>query len=317
MKNTWQQNNKSRQANSRSVGSYTGQVIFVLLSCWLWVSSPSLAAPLRVTVLQTERGGNAFLITETLRTHLPSDRYQIETTHAGEPIKPSDLYIAIGMKAALELTDKGGATLCLQIPKAGFEAIQRDFPANGIRRSAIFLEQPKDRQAKLLRGLFPKATHVGLIHTNAIPDMRELEQALAEQKFKLHRQQAEPGEALYPALEEVLRKSDILLAWPDPEIYNIATMRNVLLMTYNKKLPTFGFSPSFVKAGGLVAIFSTPQQIGQQAARMVEQFVETGSLPKARYPDDYEFIVNTQVARSLELRLTDSETLRSQLKDRR
>ena len=315
MRNTWRQYNNSRSADSGSVGSCTGRLVFVLLSCWLWFSPDSLSAPLRVTVLQSERGGNSYLITEELRNRLPSDRYQVEAILAGEPIKPSDLYIAIGMKAGLEIASKGVATLCLQIPKAGFEAIQRDFPAKGIPRSAIFLEQPKDRQATFLRALFPKATHVGLIHTNIFPDMHELEQALAEQKFKLHRQQAEPGEALYPALEVVLRKSEILLAWPDPEIYNIATMRNVLLVTYNKKVPTIGFSPSFVKAGGLVALFSTPQQIGQQAVRMVEQFVGTGSLPKARYPDEYEFIVNMQVARSLELQLKDSETIRSQLRD--
>jgi ABC-type uncharacterized transport system substrate-binding protein len=105
------------------------------------------------------------------------------------------------------------------------------------------------------------------------------------------------------ALQSLLLSSDVLLAIPDAEIYNASTIRNILLTTYRNKVPLVGFSPGYVKAGALCAVYSTPQQIAEQSAHMIKAFVDAHALPAAQYAKQFEVSINEQVARSLGLNI--------------
>ncbi|MCK9215528.1 MAG: hypothetical protein M0P52_13940, partial [Rhodoferax sp.] len=64
------------------------------------------------------------------------------------------------------------------------------------------------------------------------------------------------------------------------------------------------FSPAYVRAGALLAVYSTPPQVGAQAAQWVLDVLANRVLPElALQPLDFEISVNEPVARVLGLSL--------------
>ena len=101
------------------------------------------------------------------------------------------------------------------------------------------------------------------------------------------------------AVQEAVGQSEILLAHPDPVVFNPQSIQSVLLTSYRSRVPLLGFSPAYTRAGALASLHSTIPQMAAQAAEMVRTAMQTGNLPAAQYPRDFEVSVNRQVARSL------------------
>jgi len=119
---------------------------------------------------------------------------------------------------------------------------------------------------------------------------------------------------LFSVLQSVLDDSDVLLAQADPLVFNSQSIQNILRTSIRVEVPLVAFSPAYVRAGALLALYSTPTQAGTQAARAVLEVLAMRSLPeRALDPDDFEISVNEQVARVLALKL-DAQALRLALK---
>jgi ABC-type uncharacterized transport system substrate-binding protein len=99
----------------------------------------------------------------------------------------------------------------------------------------------------------------------------------------------------------------------DPQVYNSGSIANVLLATYRARVPVLAFSPSYVRAGALLSLHSTPVQIGTQAGSMARSLLQGSASPAAVYPADFTVTVNEHVARSLGLTL-DAPTLSDRLR---
>eukprot|EP01032_Pedospumella_encystans_P026470 gene26469-29906_t len=110
---------------------------------------------------------------------------------------------------------------------------------------------------------------------------------------------------LFTGLKTVLDDADVLLAVADPQVYNSATISNILLATYRARVPVVAFSPAYVKAGALLALYSTPRQIGVQAGALARGVLQGGPVPASQYPQEFSVAVNEHVARSLGLTLDE------------
>jgi ABC-type uncharacterized transport system substrate-binding protein len=76
------------------------------------------------------------------------------------------------------------------------------------------------------------------------------------------------------------------------------------MTTIRAQVPLVAFSPAYVRAGALLAVYSTPPQVGDQAAQWVLNGLANRTLPEqALEPLDFEISVNEQVARVLGLSL--------------
>lgn len=73
------------------------------------------------------------------------------------------------------------------------------------------------------------------------------------------------------------------------------------------------FSPAYVRAGALLAVYSTPTQIGQQAGALARGVLLGQPLGVPQYPLQFEISVNEHVARSLGLKL-DADQLAERLR---
>ncbi|HTH93823.1 MAG TPA: ABC transporter substrate binding protein [Rhodocyclaceae bacterium] len=234
------------------------------------------------------------------------------------------LVVSIGTPALTGLADAsaGGRlgrvpVIATTIPSSAFEAQRKRIAQPLI---AVVLDQPPGRQMALLRYAFPTLSRIGiLIGTESAQYQAGLEKAAADQGLQLNVYRVNGGEdALYPVLQRVLDENDMLLAVPDATIYNSASIQNILLASYRQKIPLIGYSPAYVRAGAMLALYSTPTQIGTQTARIVHGLLvgnPTGSSVSVQSPTDFSVGVNINVARSLGFRLS-ADALTIQLQGR-
>jgi putative tryptophan/tyrosine transport system substrate-binding protein len=229
----------------------------------------------------------------------------------GKPgTEPPALIVAIGSAAARLAQSEPHAqpVLNVLIPRLLYEQLT---PASATR-SALYIDQPFERQLNLCRLIVPDLHHLAVLYGPASQGSdRDLRSAAQHLDIRLKTQRVTAGTNPNAALDQVLDDSQLLLALPDPDVFNRYTVTGLLLTAYHHDVPVIGFSAAYVKAGALAAVYSTPEQIGRAAAEMtLSARTDTGwALPAPRYPAYYNVAVNRQVGRSLNLSLPDESDL--------
>ncbi|MGJ4749122.1 hypothetical protein ACQV5M_22350, partial [Leptospira sp. SA-E8] len=92
----------------------------------------------------------------------------------------------------------------------------------------------------------------------------------------------------------------------------------ILLASFRAKVPMQAFSPAYSRAGALLALYATPEQIGTQVATLardalVEQNGKARGFGPPQHTQLFEVSVNAHVARSLGLQL-DADALAERLR---
>jgi len=229
------------------------------------------------------------------------------------------LGVAIGVRAcgvAAALENKI-PVFCVLIPRSAFEKIQRERAGDARVLSAIFIDQPLERQVELLRVALPGRNRIGVVFgSESIESFPLLQGAVREAGLQLRWEKIPQAEALLGALQKVLNETDVLLALPDPQVFNRDSIQGILLTTYRYQQPFVGFAESYVRAGAILALYSTPTQIAEQASEIITRAAraKSFSLPPPQHPKYFSVSVNAQVARSLGVTMADESTLLEKLK---
>lgn len=225
--------------------------------------------------------------------------------------------VALGLEASRQLAASSLPVpiLCALIPRGGFQSVLR---ASGRQVSAQFtalvLDQPLARQLALIRLALPKSQRIGLLtgpeSIQYLPSLRAL---AGTGGWQITQAGLAPGQDVFAALRQVLDDSDLMLALPDPAVFNGNTLQNILLAALRARVPLVGFSPAYVRAGAMLSVHVTPAQVGAQLGRLLNSTLAAGQLPASMLePDTFEVAVNTHVARVLGFDL-DAQALKKQL----
>lgn len=189
--------------------------------------------------------------------------------------------------------------LSILVPRLAFERLADSARLRAGTVSAVFLDQPPGRQLDLIRLALPAARSVGiLIGGESKEQLPALEKAGRERGVELVVSSAAQGD-LFAALQAVLPDAGVLLALPDPGVFNSQTAANILTAAYRRKVPLVGFSPAYVKAGALLSLYSTPAQVGARGGEMLRHALAARSLASPQWPREFSVSVNQDVARSL------------------
>lgn len=295
-------------------------IIILILSAVCGLLSPSSRAEgLAVTLLLSDSSAPYQAFSETLRQRLPASiRLSVRdlTREENVPVGSADLVVAVGMKAAEVATSSDARLpiLAVMVPKTGYDSLFLGQKAP-YGTSAIYLDQPWERQVNFLYALLPDMERVGLLYS---PETRievsPLINSVANHGGSVVVQAVQSAERLFASLEKVLSGSDVLLAIPDSRIYNAASIRNILLTSYRHEVPLIGLSQGYVNAGALAAIFTLPEQIAEQTAKQISAFEQKRTLAAPSYPENFTIALNTQVARSLEIRLPSEGEIRKRMR---
>lgn len=283
------------------------------------------ALPNTISVFTSQVGGGYDEVIESLRQELARTsglKFQVFVTPATDatptPKLPDDTVtiVTIGLQAvqqAIAIGDPRIPLFSVLVPRASFEALANARPVNR-KLSAVFIDQPPQRQLELLRAVLPAARDVGIIVGPANERDVETFRTLASNRgLTVVAERAARETELYPVLQSVLRVSDVLLALPDPYIINVSTAQNLLLTSFRFRVPVIGHSAAYVRAGALAAVYSTPRQIGLEAGQIVRQFLRSGGLPQPKYPRYFTVSINRQMADSLGYSIADESAITQRL----
>lgn len=300
----------------------------LLLTLWLVLlgAGSVQAAEALVVIVSSERSASYAEAAEALVGELErsglAHRDVLQITAAELPAAGNltpKLFVALGVEAAGLLAKGEGRVpiLCTLLPRVSFDRIMRESGRRpSAQFSALYLNQPHTRQLDLIRLALPQVRRIGVLWgPESQAQTTSLQAALHGRGLELVSARVGPSEPVFPGLKSVLEDADVLLAVADPQLYNASSLQNILLASFRARVPMVAFSPAYVRAGALLAVYSTPAQMGRQAAGLVRQVLQGKALPATpQYPQDFSISVNEHVARSLGLVL-DANSLNERLRE--
>lgn len=281
---------------------------FLCLMTYTWVGGARAAEPV-IWLALSEAGGAYAETADAIRAEIQrgaAARAELVTKPWRELVDgqgpPPRLVIAIGVGALRGLAESGPkvALLATLVPRSAYVRQVDAMSLSGRPYAALWLDQPAARQLDLLRLALPARQRIGVLLG---PESRmvepELLRAAAERNLTIAGVRIDGADQLPTALQRTLDAADVLLALPDPQIYNSATIQNVLTAAYRRRIPLAGFSPAYIKAGALLALYSTPLQVGTQVGEIVRIMLAGRPMPPSHGPREFSIGVNAEVARSL------------------
>ncbi|MBR0567919.1 hypothetical protein J5J83_17490 [Azoarcus sp. L1K30] len=180
--------------------------------------------------------------------------------------------------------------------------------------TAIVLDQPAERQIALIRQALPEWRRIALLAgSEASTRRQQLAGAARSAQLEVREAIVDVEGDLYPAMQRVLSEPAVLIVTPDARIFNSYTVQNVLLTAYRHRSPVLGFSAAYVHAGALLALYSTPAQIGRQTAELVMRLISGRPMPPVQSPQYFQVATNLNVARSLGVTLDSADVLTATL----
>ena len=292
------------------------------LACLAGMAGPAVAA--RVVVVLSDDSAPYQEVYQVIRAYLDDSGHGASLVYADgltvSSLSDARLAITVGVRASESLAALPSRlpALAVLVPRAWYLKIGRAHLLENGRRvvSAIYIDQPFERQAQLIHLAFPEVHRVGvLLSTEQSGLLGELEEALRSQRLSLVHAILADDERLITPLENVLSEAELLLAVPDPLVFNRNTAQSLFLTSYRYRDPVLGYSRSLTRAGALLSLHSSPAQIGRQAAEWVGTALAGASvrLPAPAYPAYFSISINEQVARSLAFDLPPQEELEKRL----
>lgn len=167
---------------------------------------------------------------------------------------------------------------------------------------AVVIDQPIQRQFKVIKQILPDIKSLGMITGSYSNDqISEIRKSAAKYNINLYTENASGN--MHGTIKNLARQQvDGILALPDPEVYNSNSARNILISSYHYNLPVLAYSSSFVKAGALIGVFSSPDEMAKQVIQIINSPGNCQS-EKIIYPNHYTVEINPQVAKSLDINL--------------
>jgi hypothetical protein len=303
----------------------------VALAAMLTATLTPAAGPVDVLVVLSKPEKAYVEVAESLKTTLMRDPLAkisvVVTTlsdadwklQAGKAARLT-VIVTVGAQAAIETTalQPKVAVLHTLIPRHTYNEITRT-AAPAARRgatSAVYLDQPLARQLELIRQALPMHRRLAaVLGPTSLDQLNELRTQAKNKGFELDIEKITEAEQLQPALRRLLEEHEVLLSLADSLVFNSSTIHHLLLTSYRYRVPVVGLSRSYVEAGALLAVYSTPEQIGRQAAEIVLGLSGAApTLPAPQYPKYFSVAINRRVAASLELRLPDETEIERHLR---
>ncbi len=222
--------------------------------------------------------------------------------------------IVAGIDAAKALAGRGALSKPLiytMLPLSNYEWLGD----NGMlisQHKLLYIDQPPSRYVQLLRAAMPEAAAIGYLYGEiSAAYIDEIKKIVDAAKLGVVQADLVGSDKLSNLLKSVFTSSDAVLLLPDPFFYNRRVVQEVLLASFRYKRPLVVYSESFLKAGAMLALFSTPEQIGRQTAEVFNCLGRPcySAVTQRSAPKYFSVMVNEVVARQMGIKSKGAEEL--------
>lgn len=317
------------QGKKKSILTYISVVALLFLLC----TGQALAKTYRILIVSSGSSAIYADMIDTLQTAVANSAVLRETntqvaftvaflngTAATVPLqekaRQQDLLLTIGQGAIIAAAEISPSlpVIATLIPKQTYDHYRATFRKANIKSTAIFIDNPPERQIALARLLLGNTQKLGVLIGENSPE-GEIESALRKMGSRYHIETVKRTDNLISKLSYVLSDTDVFMAFPDAQIFNRDTAKNILLTTYRRRTPVIAYSASYVKAGALAAVYSTAQQIAEQTADTLIRILASGlNFPEqGSHPKYFEIAINRNVAKSLVIPVSSETEIKDQL----
>lgn len=164
-----------------------------------------------------------------------------------------------------------------------------------------------DDQLRLIADALPQARTIGVLYREHDERSRQLlDQArlILTTGWKLEAVAIDRHDSPAAAIDVLLGHSiDVIWTMPDTAMWTEATVRSLLLTSLRRRVPVFGFSTSFVRAGALFGVGLDPAVQGTQAGALVREVLAGKTPMTLAVPPLFDICLNLVVAQKLNVTL--------------
>ena len=171
----------------------------------------------------------------------------------------------------------------------------------------VTIDIPSSIQFEVLTRALPKARRIGVMY-DPQSSVKIISRATRDAE-RLHLELlARPVHSIKDvplALSYLSEKMDVLWSIFDSTAYGSETARYALLQTLKRDIPFMGFSPQFVKAGAILALYGDYEDMGRQAAALAISLLNhTEAEEPIVEPRSVHIAVNTKVSEAMKIRFS-------------
>ncbi len=156
-----------------------------------------------------------------------------------------------------------------------------------------------------LKKIFPEVKTVGLLCSpKSCPRLKNFVKKAPNFGLKVVFIEVRTLRSLNQALLDLARQAELLVALPDFEIYNPATIPRIILFSIEHALPLVGISRNYAGAGAVLSLDWDWKDLANQTAELGQMILE-GRIPPQPFqpPRTTQPIINIKTARLIGLKM--------------
>jgi putative tryptophan/tyrosine transport system substrate-binding protein len=197
------------------------------------------------------------------------------------------------------------------IPTIASLILNADELKKSTNATGVVLDFPLETQLQWLRKIMPQSKSVGVLfnpreNRAKIDAATKVAQSLG---LTLLTSEVETPQALPEALENLVRRAEILWGITDQTVLSPQTAEPILLFSFRNRIPFTGLSTSWAKAGALYALDRDYKDIGMQCGEIAAKILQgtaANTIPP-QPPRKVFYALNLKTAEHM--KLTIPETL--------
>lgn len=286
----------------------------ILLPLLLFLSGPAAAADHGAcdALVVYQSGSEAYdAAVSGLRESLANAAFRVEYLDLADPaghqrlgeklLTSPKVVAAVGIGAWDRLASYSGPVVPAMV-------LREEVSSRDRRAGAVYANVPLAAIAANLQVLFPGRNRLALIHRAPFPAPDAGAVAhLKQMGFELMVVECPGPQKLMAALASMKGKADFAVAEPDPELYNSATVKPLVLASLESGLPLVGFSAAFVRAGALAGVYPDFRDLGRQTGDLLARILSGKPSDRKREEDARKVVVavNERIARLMGIEPAD------------
>lgn len=277
--------------------------LFSGLSAAAWAHNPQR---FDIQIITADQSSSTSMIVDALHARYPTATVASQLSKRKPPAK-QPIYLAVGPEALRYLASNnvGGPIISTFTSHKVYHSVLDKAQGRTGPVSAVYADPAPAQQFQLIAMIYRKPIKVGVILSSENGRIESvLRKSVTPGQAEVTYEMLKPGEDINRVLTR-LADVQVILATPDSAVYNGETIKNILVSTYRRNQAVIGFSAAIVKAGALASTFSTINDTIAQVDELVSEYEASGRLPDPQFPKYFDVLVNTDVARSLNIVIDD------------